>query len=169
MKKFFSIVASVAISYSVFAASSSSVTLPTATITNLLGNSAGAAGSLKITQIVVTSPANNTATIAIYDTWTNILTYSNSAYSTVSSYATNLITSWTNFFGATNYMTNIALIDYSNYVAAATNTLSPLVTVTVPTNQTLILSEQSYYFNKGAFATNLATGTATISVNYVKP
>lgn len=169
MKKFLLTIGLAVNCASMFAASSASVIMPTATATNVIGNSAAASGAVKITQIVLTSPANNTATVALYDTWTNIFTYSNAAYSTISSYATNLITCWTNFFGATNCITNIALVDYSNYVAAATNNLSPLVTLTAATNSTVILTDQQYFFNKGAFATNLGSGNATISVNYVKP
>lgn len=123
--------------------------------------------SAKVTQILVTSPANNTASIKLIDSITNILAYTNSAYSTLGSYATNYITTYTNFFGATNSITNIALVDFSNYVAAASYSYPTLATVTVPTNQTIVLQGQQLFFNNAVWCTNLGSGNATVTLNYV--
>ena len=154
------------LSISSFAAATTSVVISTASMSNMLGT---ATGSALVTQIILTAPANNTASIKLIDSVTNILAYTNSAYATIGSYATNYITSYTNFFGSVNSFTNIALVDYSNYVAAATVNYPTMVTLTAATNSSIVMSAQQLYFNNGIWATNLGSGNATLTLNYSKP
>ena len=148
------------------AVGTTSVVISSGGMSNMLGT---ATGSALVTQILLTSPANNTASIKLIDSVTNILAYTNSAYSTLGTYATNYITTYTNFFGATNSFTNIAIIDFSNYVASASVNYPVMATITAPTNTTIVLQAQQLYFNNAIWATNTGSGNATLTLNYSKP
>ena len=142
------------------------VVLPTASMTNMLGT---LVGSALVTQVIVTAPAANTASINLIDSVTNILTYTNSAYATLGTYATNLITGYTNFFGTATLLTNLVLVTYSNFVPATAYSYPIPSTITVPTNASIVLPNQQLYFYNAIWVTNLGSGNATITLNYSKP
>lgn len=123
-------------------------------------------GSAKVTQLVISAPANNTTAIAAIDTSTNSLTNIVSAYSNTASYQTNLITTWTNYYGVVDSFTNVAQVSYSNFVAAVTNFYPTRIAVNVGTNQTVKFDQVNYYFNSGVLVTNTGAGTATVTITY---
>lgn len=163
MKNIKYILGTLLVSCSLLKGASTSMVVASGNMTNLLSV---INGSARVTQIVVASIPTNSATVMFIDTPTNSLTYSNASYQTLSSYGTNLIQSWTNFFGVVNYLTNIALIDYTNTVAGSTNPYPVRQVVTVGTNTTIQLNPVSIYFNQGIWLTNGGTGPAQVSITY---
>src|SRR4051812_40520489 len=51
--------------------------------------------------VSITAPAANTANLQIVDTWTNQFRWTNASFISVTTYATNCITTWTNYYGRT--------------------------------------------------------------------
>ena len=162
MKKLF-IIGSLFAGLAASAGQSSSLLIPAAGFSNMLSSFAGSA---KITGVFLTSPAANTASITIVDTTTNSLTYVNPAYTQYSSYATNLITTYTNFFGTVQSLTNLVLIDVSSSVAQSTNLNTVILTATAATNSTVAYTPVSFFANKGIWVTNTGSGNATVTINY---
>lgn len=125
----------------------------------------------KVSQVVLTSSSTTTGKAVLYDT-TNIgLTNVVGAYSTITSYATNYITTWTNYYGYTNSVTNISLIDVTNSVAATTNALTAILTLTAPTNSTVTYSSLGVLFQNGVTisnATSPGAGTITGTITYTQ-
>ena len=143
---------------------------------------AGAAGSVtnvptllsngvNVVAFTLTSAANNTATVWIYDTpasaGTN-LTFTVGAYSNITSYVTNYITTWTNYYGVTNSVTNLALVDITNSVAASTNNYPKMYVLTAGTNSTVQFNNLNTRFQYGVTATNAAGGAATLILQYTQ-
>jgi len=146
-------------------AASTTLTVAASGMSNILSSFQGNA---TITQVILTAPANNTASVIFVDSRTNQLSYTNAAYIGVASYVTNAITCWTNFFGSTNCITNVALVDITNTVAAATVTYPFRITATAPTNGSYTVGGVNYYFNNGIWVTNTGSGAATLTVTYVQ-
>jgi len=166
MKRLF-ILASLFASLSAFAVSGSvTVSIAAAGMTNVL---APLRGSAQITQVILTAPANNTASVTMVDSVTNILTYTNASYITLGSYVTNYITTYTNFFGTVNSFTNAALVDYSITNAATAYSYPNLLTVTAGTNSSVMIPyPQTFNFRNGVYATNTGSGSLTLTVTYIK-
>ena len=162
MKKLF-IIGSMLVSLSVNAGQSSSLVIPTTGFSNMLSSFIGSA---KITGVFLTSPTANTASITIVDTSTNSLTYVNPAYTQYSSYATNLITTYTNFFGTVQSLTNLVLVDVSSSVAQSTNLNTVILTATAATNSMVAFTPVSFFVSKGIWVTNTGSGNATVTINY---
>ena len=132
--------------------------------TNLL--TLGNSGNANITQVILTSPTTNATRIRIVDSPTNTLTFTNAAYIQLQTYATNVITTYTNYFGVANSFTNVGLIDVTNTVAATTNNYPIRFTATSPTNTSSIFTG-TYSFNNGVWATNESLGgSVTVTVTY---
>jgi hypothetical protein len=159
------------LSVSAFAANTITVSVPPLTATNLFSllNSQGYA---KVTAISVTAGTTNTA-VTFFDNTTNSLVFTVPAFTNYISYATNFVQTWTNYFGATNYWTNISLVQISNYNAAATISVAKN-TVSAIASTTTTLSPTAYIFENGIWVTNLGPinvgttsgGAATVSITY---
>lgn len=165
MKKFILNIGLVlALATSVFAAPlSRTIVLQSGGFSNLLTYFRGSA---IVTDVIVSGSTTNAASVYLVDTRTNSLTYTTAAYSNVVSYATNYIDRYTNFFGVVNSFTNVALIDTTNVVAAATNNFNIPFQGIAPTNSSLLYAGQQYYFANGVWATNLSSGSATVTITY---
>lgn len=145
-------------------AASVSMTIPGNTMTNLLSVNNG---SLKVTQLILSAPTSGGVTIQAIDNSTNSVKRINPAYTNTLSYVTNLVTTWVNYFGVTNTMTNTALVDVTNNpVAAVTNTISPTITASTAGNTSTTFSGVSYYFNYGLWITNTSPSNAAVTVTY---
>lgn len=164
MKKFIlASIAALVLTLSSYAASTS-FTVTTGASTNLWQVLGTTNGGVKITSLV-TSTGNSAAAVQIYDApQTNFLVVI-PAYSNILSYATNYITIYTNFYGATNSFTNIALVDYTNSVATVTQSYIQRYNYTVPTNSSLKLDGSSFFI-QGVGITNSGTGSANITMFY---
>lgn len=125
-------------------------------------------GPAKIQSVILTASTTNVAQVQFVDTFTNWLKYTNSAYTNILSYATNYVTLYTNYYGATNTFTNIALVDVTNTVAGTTNLFNVPLVCSANTNQTSTVFPVNAVFVNGVWVTNTAGGTAVITVNYTQ-
>ena len=163
MKKLL-ILGSLLASINVFAVSGSvTVSIAASGMTNVI---APLTGGANVTQIILTSAANNVGNLKMFDSVTNILTYTNAANITTASYATNQITTWTNFFGSVNSITNVALVDYAVTNAATAYSYPNPVTLSAGTNSSVVLTDMTYVFRNGVYATNLGAAAITLTINY---
>lgn len=163
MKKLLiSIVASLAFALHLMAASIA-FSLVSTQATNL-SQVTGFTNSLQITQITA-STAGAGGAYQVYDAPTTNLQFTNASYISTSSYATNWITTWTNYYGATNSFTNVALIDYSITNAGTTNFYLQRYNSVVPTNGSVTI-QGTANFIFGATFTNAAASTVNYTVFY---
>lgn len=154
---------SIVLATSAVQAAQRTVTIGPSGTTNLM--SLGQSGAGQISQFVVTSTTTNKALIYVYDSPTNTFTYTNASYSVVTPTVTNLITSYVNYYGATNFFTNAALIAVTNTVAANTNAYPIVFQGAAPTNSSAIY-DGVYSFRNGAWVTNGVVGTVTVTITY---
>lgn len=145
-------------------AASLSTTIASGGYSNLVGQAQGR--PVKITQIAITAPANNTASIRIHDSPTNSAYYTNASYVSDASYVTNYTTIYTNFFGVVNTNTYNALVHYSITNAATTNLYPVRFTGSTATNTTSVFDGVNYWFINGPWATNTGSGSVTVTVTY---
>ena len=89
--------------------------------------------------------------------------YVNEAYSSRLSYATNIASSYVGYNGYTNWTTNVGIFTYSNYVAKATNALSPLLSFVVAGNTYAVYNVDAI-FEKGMCSR--ADTNASVVLNY---
>lgn len=166
-KKYFSalvVAASLILSSRKGEAASTSVTIPSGTMTNLitLNN-----GSVKVTQIVLTSITTNAVNCYFIDTYTNWLAYTNAGYTNILTYVTNYVSVWTNYYGRTNTVTNSAsLIDVAYTNAGTTNAFPIRMILSTPTNTSVRVDNVNYYFNDGIWVSNSASGNAQVTITY---
>lgn len=164
MKKLISVIGALVIAAGSVHAATVSKTIAAGVFTNLL--TASPSGSLKVTQFVLTATATNNAAFSAVDTYTNNLTYTNPAYVVYSSYQTNYITTYTNYYGVTNSFTNVAMVDYYVTNSAVTNAYPIRFTATAITNTTSIFDGVNYYFQNGLWVTNTGNGPLTLTITY---
>lgn len=164
MKKFISILASLAVLYTSFAAVVTYAPSGSSTGTSILGSQ-----PVTVNRIDVANSTTNSATITFFDAPGATLTFTTAAYTNRLTYSTNIITSWTAITGVTYTETNNVVYTIPNTVAAATNTFRALTTITVPANSTAswIPTGFSGSAGFGLAATNNIALTATI--NYSTP
>lgn len=144
-------------------AGTQTVVVQPGTMTNLLSTFNG---STLLKQVVVTANTTN-ASLLFVDTATNTLGYVNASYTNTYSYATNYITSWTNFYGVAQTSTNVALVDNTNNVVAATTNSYPVnLAATALASTTATYVNINRYFMRGIWATNNSSGIATVTVTW---
>jgi len=164
MKKFIIALSIIGLAISLQAASVTVTVLPS-TATNVLGNLFG--GYAKITSVTLVANPTNTA-VVLYDAPTNNWSYTTPAYTNTISYATNYVNSYTNYYGVTTLITNLALVDVANTVAASTNTYPARVGVSALASTTTTINPTAYVFENGVWATNNSSGIATLTVSFVQ-
>lgn len=145
-------------------AASLTTTIQSGGYSNLLGLLQGRPAT--VSAIAVTSQATNSARLRIYDSPTNTVWYTNAAYVSEGIYATNYIQTYTNYYGATNSITNVALVHYSVTNAAAGYTYPLRFDGIAATNSTAIYDGVNYYFINGVWGTNASVGAVTVTVTY---
>jgi hypothetical protein len=123
-------------------------------------------GPVKVTQIILVSSSTNNSSVQFWDTPTNTQVFTNSAYTNLISYATNYVSTWTNYYGATNSVTNISLIDATNTVAATTNNYPLRISLAAGTNASIRADNVNYYFTSGVWVSNVSTNPATITITF---
>lgn len=160
--KFISVLALFGLTLSLQAATISQ-TIATGVMTNIIGM---AGGPVKVTQIIISSPSNNIASVQLIDTWTNQLNYTNLAYTNILTYATNYVSTWTNYYLATNSVTNLSLVDVTNSVASTTNAYPIRMTLVAQTNSVVRVDNANYYFANGLWLTNTGPGNVTVTLTF---
>ncbi len=178
MKNLFKIVSGVALVATLFVtdvqASGVSQTIAAAGWTNVVGIIPGL--SAKISSFTLISAPNTAAVLKFYDTPTytsNNTNYgaqfvTNAGYAYYTQYPSNVVTTYTNYYGVTNNLTNLTLITVSNWTAAATNTLQPKLTINGLTNLAISVSDVNFYFTSGVWVTNAGTGAGTIIMDVIQ-
>lgn len=143
-------------------------TVPSATSTNipfLLGTNSQAL----ITGVIVVSTNNNVATVNFVDSYWKTFQITNQAYQVINSYATNYITLYTNYYGATNSFTNLALIEVTNTVATNNILLGPVFTTFAGTNSSTTYQNLALKINQGLWLTNTtAASDARVTITYTQ-
>lgn len=163
MKKLIAIISLLA----ALAFSASAVTLSQTIASGVMTNIIGMAGGpVRVTQVILVASTTNNASLQFVDTTTNWLLFTNSAYTNILSYGTNYVQTWTNYYGATNSVTNLAYYDVTNSVAGTTNNLPIRISITAPTNGTSRFDNVNYYFVQGLWVTNNSTNPATLTVTF---
>lgn len=153
---------SLAVGLAANAAVSTTVVVQPNTYTNLLSLTGGSA----IVTFASVAANSTNASVLFVDAPTNTLFYTNAAYTNITSYATNLITSWTNYYGVVNYATNITLLDVSNPVAAGTNLYNRPLSAAALAGTTTTLNPLNTQFEYGIWVTNNSSGIATVTIQY---
>ena len=151
---------------SLFASSAAtiSVTVQPGSMTNLLGS---LYGPVRVSQVQLTAGSIGVTNVLVYDTPTNATAFVQSAYTNTIAFATNQITSWTNFWGNVNTVTNAALVVVTNnLVASVTNSYPLRLNLSSPANTTTAFDSVNYYFLNGIWATNVSGGAATFNITY---
>ena len=149
-----------------FASTAATVTVnvPANTMSNLMVSTTF---PIKITGVIVTATTATNTSINLMDVSSSSLRRINPAYTNTISYATNLISLWTNYYGVTFTFTNVALVRVTNNaVAAVTNTVAPTVTLSSAASASTEVNGVSYYFNYGLWATNTTTAPAAVTITY---
>lgn len=118
-------------------------------------------GPVTITQIIM--QYTNVAALQLYDSPNGQMSFTNLAYTNTLTYATNVTNANTNYYGVTNYFTNVVLIDNTNNANPATTNNFPLRMQLSVTNGTVIADHVNYYFLNGLWITNTSTGAANIA------
>jgi hypothetical protein len=124
-------------------------------------------GNIKVSQFILTSTNASGVSAQAFDSVTNLTTWTNAPYTQITQYATNQVTLWTNYFGATNYWTNIALVSVTNTVATTTNTYPIRFAGSAIANSSFTASG-TYYFNNGIWVTNTGAAGIKFTVTYTQ-
>lgn len=144
------------------------VTISSGAVSNLVA--ALPSGAVQISRITLLSTTTSAGRVLIYDSPTNQFTYTNASYTIPVSYVTNYISTYTNYYGRTNSLTNVALIDTTATVAASTNLYPLRFTGQAGTNSSATF-DGAWVFNRGVWATNAtvgsgAGGAVTVNITY---
>ena len=89
--------------------------------------------------------------------------YTTAAYTTRSSFATNLVTSAISITGYTNYFTNSGYFTYTTTNSAATNSMSPGLVLSVPASGSTEVTLPAQFFRGVVVRT---TGSTLQNLNY---
>lgn len=146
-------------------AASATATVSAANLTNIATILSSPA---KVTQVVITPDVSGSAILGFYDTPTNSIIYTNAAYSNILSYASNVITFWTNYYGRTNYTTNLSLVEITNVINGSTNNYNLELYALAPTNTPVTIPNLNLLFQYGIWVTNSGTKAATITISYTQ-
>lgn len=126
---------------------------------------------VQIASVTVANATGVTATVCLVDSSSktsgpngNGLTYTRAAFTTTTSYTTNMVTDYTNINGVATSVTNSALYTLTSTTAATTNNYRVINTIVVPANTTLTWTPvNGAYANNGVLSTNSAAVTVTTS------
>lgn len=169
MKKLFYSIVGAAMLFSVSAfAQSTVVTLIPGAVTNLNSAVPIVSAPLRVTQVLLQATTATNASIKFIDAPSTLTTYVLPAYTSVSKYATNLVISYTNYFGVVNTLTNLQLATVTNNVAQSTNNYPTLFSASSLASTTTTIDGANYFFGSGVLVTNVGTGTAAITISYEK-
>lgn len=163
MKKLISVLSIASLfSFGAFAQQTVTVTLAANTATNVPINP----GSLMV--LNSTLVAAGATTIQYIDSPNTSLSYVNGSFTTQSTYVSNTIVGWTNYYGATNFYTNNILWRYPVVHAASTNLWPQRAAFSATGAGTQIFSPLDITFNQGLLITNSGANQIQIIISYVQ-
>jgi hypothetical protein len=125
-------------------------------------------GIATVNYVLLSAPATQVAAVQMYDTPWFSLDWTNAQYSTMTLYASNSINLWTNYYGRTNYTTNVCLFTVSNNVAAANIPLTAILRLNAGTNSTVAYSGLDAIFSRGIMVSNSSAGTVNVTIGYTQ-
>lgn len=163
MKKYIVSLVAIVAGFSVAsAASTASITVAPLSSATVLS------GGAKVSQLVVQANTATNTSVTFIDAPTNSFLYTNAAYVSTTSYATNLIWGYTNYWGAVTSVTNLVLVDI-NVTNAATANAYPTRTVASALASTSTRADNvNYQFLNGVQVTNTSTGSAIVTVTFIR-
>jgi hypothetical protein len=121
-----------------------------------------------VNYVLLSSTSTNAGSVVFYDSNTTNSFRVTAAYTGITTYATNLVVGWTNYYGVTNLTTvsNLTLVDVANTTAAATNSLPATLSLSTAANTTTAFQGMNAVFTRGILVTNTSAGTVTVTVGY---
>jgi hypothetical protein len=126
-------------------------------------------GPCTLLSIIASSPVNNTANFFLYDAPTTNLTWTNASYNIITTIPTNTyITTWTNYYGATNYMTNRVVMEITNTIAGSTNYYNQPFYAVIPTNSTVTYNNLNIRFLNSLMLTNTNNSVLTFVYSFTQ-
>lgn len=127
--------------------------ITTATASNLIS------GPLQMTQLeIINNHPTNAVVVKIYDAPSNLVLWTNGAFTNFLFYTTNLITYSTSYYNVITTNTNRVQYQYPNAVAAAGRSYKLLKSVTVAVGASYVWTPiGGVYFSYGLLATNTQT------------
>lgn len=165
MKKFITI-GLLALSLVSVKAASITVTLLNGAATNLsVANQINA--PVVVTTVLLSANTTNSS-VQFLDAPAMALTYTIAAYTNTLTYASNVISSYINYFGATNTTTNLQAVTTVLTNAAVTTNFQTRFQASALASTTYTIDGANYNFNNGVLITNNSSGIATITINYLK-
>lgn len=163
MKQFIlSVLVASLMTFGVVAQQSASVTIPANGFTNFTINP----GQLLVVGMVINSAGSNT--LQFVDTPAKTLLWTNSSFVYTGTYVSNVVTTWTNYYGVTNSYTNNALVRYSITNATTTNSWPVRLTTAATASGLQNLTPLNVAFDYGLFITNSGPTNATVTISYVQ-
>lgn len=126
------------------------------------------AASATVIQVTITATTATNTSVKLIDSPINALTYTNAAYTSTLSYATNVVSTYTNFFGTTTSITNFALVDATYSIAAAVLNCPVVLQYGAIASTSAQATGVKYNFLQGIWATNTSSGSAAITIVYEK-
>lgn len=155
MKKFFIILLALTAGFAVQAAS---------VVTALSANSLTSVltSPSYLISVQVANATGSAATLRLVDTSSTNQTYVRAAFTVPTTYATNIVSSYTSINGVVTTITNSAYFTVNSTVAAATNYYNSINVMTIPANSTVTWQPvNGAYALYGLCATNDAALTIT--------
>lgn len=116
-----------------------------------------------ISSISFTSTTTNPAVLYLFDTATTTTNYVQAAYSGVTSYATNMVTTWTNESGVVITNTFVGTFTTPTTVTATTNTLPVAVALVAAPNASVVRNGP---VTMGVGLTAVASQPGILQINY---
>lgn len=138
------------------------VTLAPGQITNALPT------GTRVTQFQLTATTATNVVALIVDSPTNSLVWTNAPFTNTVSYATNIVSSYTDFWGNATLVTNFnALFDNTNNVVLGVTNLYPQrMVISALAGASYKADGVNYYFQNGVTVTNTGSGTESFTFTY---
>lgn len=163
MKKYLAFLSLIASAGIASAALTTSISLTNIQTGNLLTN----IGSFTLVSMTVTADSTTNAAVFIYDSPTNGFTYSPAQYTNIYSYQTNVITSYTDYYGNSVLLTNIEQVDVTNnLVTTVTNNYPLIARATAAGSGNTTYPNLNRPIMYGLYFTNPAVVPVTVVVTY---
>lgn len=117
-------------------------------------------GPADINGVTIYNPTTNPCTVSFFDSPTNVIFYTNGAYTNFTINSVTYTNIYTNYFGVITTNTYPSKSNAVNVVAGGTNNYPTNLTLNIPTSG-YVSSTIKFPIANGLFATNVLSGAAT--------